>query len=163
MANLKAPSILTNLASKNKDPKDGDNSPVAVPSTIDTLLFLSHSQDREGFPIQFAIDDFNFIEEIAQSKNSTVWLVNYRFANNLLVLKVRTRIRAEGFGYFLDVKFEWVEAERQCATCPKIRERVYMPNSWGTVCSRKNYDNNRLFVLSATAFSYGRIIRTQHC
>eukprot|EP00959_Pyramimonas_sp_CCMP1952_P288230 6027091-Pyramimonas_sp.AAC.1 len=68
--------------------KDDSDKPVAVPSTLDSLLFLSHSQDKEKFPIQFAIDDFQFLEAIAESKNSTVWLVSYRFANNLLVLKV---------------------------------------------------------------------------
>ena len=72
------------------DTSDGrDEKLVGVPSTLDSLLFLSHSQDKERFPIPFAIDDFQFVEAIAKSKNSTVWLVNYRFANNLLVLKVR--------------------------------------------------------------------------
>lgn len=116
MANIKAPSVLTNFASKNKDLKDGDNSPVAVPSTIDTLLFLSHSQDREGFPIQFAIDDFNFIEEIAQSKNSTVWLVNYRFANNLLVLK---EINLQRF-----MKRHWVNLQREFVSIQLKHEGV---------------------------------------
>eukprot|EP00976_Prorocentrum_cordatum_P017860 360617-Prorocentrum_minimum.AAC.1 len=69
--------------------RDDLDKAVAVPSTLDSLLFLSHSQDKEKFPIQFAIDDFQFIETLAESKNSTVWLVSYRFANNLLVLKVR--------------------------------------------------------------------------
>eukprot|EP00240_Pyramimonas_obovata_P003197 CAMPEP_0118920700 /NCGR_PEP_ID=MMETSP1169-20130426/137_1 /TAXON_ID=36882 /ORGANISM="Pyramimonas obovata, Strain CCMP722" /LENGTH=623 /DNA_ID=CAMNT_0006861269 /DNA_START=296 /DNA_END=2167 /DNA_ORIENTATION=+ len=84
---------------------DWDGKPVAVPSTLDSLLFLSHSQDKEKFPIQFAIDDFQFLEAIAESKNSTVWLVNYRFANNLLVLK---EINFKRF-----MKRHWVNLQRE--------------------------------------------------
>ena len=67
---------------------EGDG-PVPSPANLDSQMFLAQRQDKEKFPIQFAVDDFMFVEQLTQSKNSVIWLVNYRFGNDLLVLKVR--------------------------------------------------------------------------
>ena len=71
-----------------EDPNDPGLQP--SPANLDTQMFLAQRQDKEKFPIQFAVDDFMFVEQLTQSKNSVIWLVNYRFANDLLVLKVRS-------------------------------------------------------------------------
>lgn len=88
----------------------------ASPANLDSQMFLAQRQDKEKFPIQFAVDDFMFVEQLTQSKNSVIWLVNYRFANDLLVLK------EVNFKRFM--KHHWVNLQREFLSVQLVHNNV---------------------------------------
>eukprot|EP00241_Pyramimonas_parkeae_P000858 CAMPEP_0114249754 /NCGR_PEP_ID=MMETSP0058-20121206/14321_1 /TAXON_ID=36894 /ORGANISM="Pyramimonas parkeae, CCMP726" /LENGTH=602 /DNA_ID=CAMNT_0001363341 /DNA_START=490 /DNA_END=2299 /DNA_ORIENTATION=- len=97
--------------------EDGqDNKPADPSANLDSQMFLAQRQDKEKFPIQFTVDDFMFVEQLTQSKNSVIWLVNYRFANDLLVLK------EINFKRFL--KHHWVNLQREFLSVQLIHNSV---------------------------------------
>jgi len=61
-----------------------------IPPNLDTATFLTQRQNKNLFPIGFTLDDFFLEEKLFTTKNSEVWLANYRFSSKLLVLKVRS-------------------------------------------------------------------------
>lgn len=94
---------------------EGDG-PVPSPANLDSQMFLAQRQDKEKFPIQFAVDDFMFVEQLTQSKNSVIWLVNYRFGNDLLVLK---EINFKRF-----MKHHWVNLQREFLSVQLVHNNV---------------------------------------
>lgn len=56
-------------------------------NSVSNSLFLTAQQNLALFPIQFALQDFYIIECISRQRNSVVWLANYKYASQALVLK----------------------------------------------------------------------------
>jgi hypothetical protein len=60
------------------------------PRNLDTSTFLAQRQNKNLFPIGFTLEDFFLDEKLFTTRNSEIWLCNYRFSSKLLVLKVRS-------------------------------------------------------------------------
>ncbi|KAK3261603.1 hypothetical protein CYMTET_29495 [Cymbomonas tetramitiformis] len=55
-------------------------------TNVSTSLFLTQQQDLAKFPIQFTLEDFHLVECINR-RNSVVWIANYKYSSDTLVLK----------------------------------------------------------------------------